>query len=64
LVGCKNAKAGSDEGESPAGRSHGRAAQRMTEVIGNEAKTIHRLLKWQVGKFKRNDENPLMLTSW
>jgi len=37
----------------------GRAAQRMTEVIGNEAKTIHRLLKWQVGKFKRNDENPL-----
>jgi len=37
----------------------GRAAQRMTEVIGNEAKTIHRLLEWQVGKFKRNDENPL-----
>jgi len=37
----------------------GRAAQRMTEVIGNEAKTIHRLLEWQVGQFKRNDENPL-----
>jgi exodeoxyribonuclease V alpha subunit len=37
----------------------GRAAQRMTEVIGNEAKTIHRLLEWQIGKFKRNDENPL-----
>jgi len=37
----------------------GRAAQRMTEVIGNEAKTIHRLLEWQVGKFKKNEENPL-----
>jgi len=42
----------------------GRAAQRMTEVIGNEAKTIHRLLEWQIGKFKRNDENPLDVTSW
>ena len=37
----------------------GRAAQRMTEVIGNEAKTIHRLLEWQIGKFKRDEENPL-----
>jgi exodeoxyribonuclease V alpha subunit len=37
----------------------GRAAQRMMEVIGNEAKTIHRLLEWQVGKFKRNEDNPL-----
>ncbi len=37
----------------------GRAAQRMMEVIGNEAKTIHRLLEWQIGKFKRNENNPL-----
>ena len=37
----------------------GRAAQRMTEVIGREAKTIHRLLEWQLGKFKKNEEEPL-----
>lgn len=37
----------------------GRAAQRMTEVIGREAKTIHRLLEWQGSQFKRNEENPL-----
>jgi exodeoxyribonuclease V alpha subunit len=39
----------------------GRAAQRMTEVIGFEAKTIHRLLEWTPDKngFKRDDKNPL-----
>jgi len=37
----------------------GRAAQRMTDVIGKEAKTIHRLLEWQGGKFNKNDESPL-----
>lgn len=37
----------------------GRAAQRMTEVIGSESKTIHRLLEWQVGKFKKNEDHPL-----
>lgn len=39
----------------------GRAAQRMSEVIGAEAKTIHRLLEWDPSKggFKRNEENPL-----
>ena len=39
----------------------GRAAQRMTEVIGFEAKTIHRLLEWVPDKngFKRDDKNPL-----
>ena len=37
----------------------GRAAQRMTDVIGREAKTIHRLLEWQAGKFKSNEDNPL-----
>jgi exodeoxyribonuclease V alpha subunit len=38
----------------------GRAAKRMTEATGMEAKTIHRLLEYnpQDG-FKRNDENPL-----
>ena len=37
----------------------GRAAQRMIDVVGNESKTIHRLLEWQIGKFKRNEENLL-----
>ena len=37
----------------------GRAAQRMTEVIGREAKTIHRLLGWKGGKFKKNEKTPL-----
>ncbi len=37
----------------------GRAAQRMGEVIGLEAKTIHRLLEFQGTGFKRCEENPL-----
>jgi exodeoxyribonuclease V alpha subunit len=39
----------------------GRAAQRMTEVIGKEAKTIHRLLEWepQKGGFKKGEEEQL-----
>jgi len=37
----------------------GRAAQRMMDVIGSEAKTIHRLLEWQMGRFKRDENNPL-----
>ncbi len=37
----------------------GRAAQRMTDVIGKESKTIHRLLEWQRGQFKKNEENLL-----
>ncbi|HHB76712.1 MAG TPA: recombinase RecD, partial [Desulfobulbus sp.] len=37
----------------------GRAAQRMSEVIGLEAKTIHRLLEYQGRAFKRNEENQL-----
>ena len=37
----------------------GRATQRMTEVIGREAKTIHRLLEWKGGEFKMNEDNPL-----
>lgn len=39
----------------------GRAAQRMSEVIGLPAQTIHRLLVWspQNGRFKKNEENPL-----
>lgn len=37
----------------------GRAAQRMGEVIGREAKTLHRLLEWQFGSFLRNEEKPL-----
>jgi len=37
----------------------GRAAQRMSEVIGREAKTIHRLLDWRAGKFVMNENNQL-----
>lgn len=41
----------------------GRAAKRMTEVTGREAKTIHRLLEVEPGQesltFKRNEKNPL-----
>ncbi|WP_020585534.1 SF1B family DNA helicase RecD2 [Desulfobacter curvatus] len=37
----------------------GRAAQRMSEVIGKPAKTIHRLLGWKAGGFKRNESSPL-----
>lgn len=39
----------------------GRAAKRLTETTGVEAKTIHRLLETQpaTGKFMRNEANPL-----
>lgn len=39
----------------------GRASQRMSEVIGYEAKTIHRLLEWAPSKngFKKSEEDPL-----
>lgn len=39
----------------------GRAAKRMNESVGIEAKTIHRLLEFdpRTAKFKRNHENPL-----
>ncbi len=37
----------------------GRATQRMSEVIGREAKTLHRLLEWKGGQFQKNEETPL-----
>ena len=39
----------------------GRAAQRMSEVIGDDSQTIHRLLVWQPnsGQFKKNEEELL-----
>ena len=39
----------------------GRAAKRMSEVTGHEAKTIHRMLKYSMkgGGFEKNNENPL-----
>jgi exodeoxyribonuclease V alpha subunit len=39
----------------------GRAAKRMAEATGREAKTIHRLLEFgpKEGRFKRNEANPL-----
>ena len=42
----------------------GRAAKRMSEATGHEAKTIHRLLEYsgEKGGFTRNQENPLDCT--
>lgn len=39
----------------------GRAAKRMTEATGHEAKTIHRLLEFgpKEGRFKRDEKKPL-----
>jgi len=39
----------------------GRAAKRLNEMTGHEAKTIHRLLEYSIHKheFLRNDRNPL-----
>jgi exodeoxyribonuclease V alpha subunit len=39
----------------------GRASQRMSEVVGFEAKTIHRLLEWAPDKngFKKSEDDPL-----
>jgi exodeoxyribonuclease V alpha subunit len=39
----------------------GRAAKRMAETTGHEAKTLHRLLEWnpQSGTFVRDPKNPL-----
>ncbi len=39
----------------------GRAAQRMSEIIGYESQTIHRLLVWQPmsGQFRKNEEEQL-----
>ena len=37
----------------------GRAAKRLSESTGLEAKTIHRLLEFQGGGFSRNAKNPL-----
>ncbi|MEI6334524.1 MAG: AAA family ATPase [Methylococcaceae bacterium] len=37
----------------------GRAAQRMGEVIGRDAKTIHRLLVWKGGEFQMNENTQL-----
>ncbi len=39
----------------------GRAAKRLAEATGREAKTLHRLLEWNpaTARFQRDDENPL-----
>jgi len=39
----------------------GRAAKRMSEATGHEAKTIHRMLEYSIqkGGFRKNDEHPL-----
>ena len=38
----------------------GRASQRMGEVIGRDAKTIHRLLVWKGGEFQMNEDSKLI----
>lgn len=42
----------------------GRAAKRMTEATGREAKTIHRLLEYSYGKegpyFQKDEDNPIL----
>ena len=38
----------------------GRAAKRMAEATGRDARTIHRMLDYKFGKFTHNEENPLM----
>lgn len=40
----------------------GRAARRMSETTGHEAKTLHRMLEFslQKGGFQKNDESPLV----
>ncbi|MBQ8200433.1 MAG: ATP-dependent RecD-like DNA helicase [Clostridia bacterium] len=49
------------EGEVVLCAPTGRAAKRMTEATGVEAKTIHRLLEYggDEGQFARNQENPI-----
>ncbi len=44
----------------------GRAAKRLSESTGQEAKTIHRLLEFdpQTMGFKRDAEHPLDLSCW
>jgi len=39
----------------------GRAAKRMSEATGHEAKTIHRMLEYSIqkGGFQKNEEHPL-----
>ncbi|MDR2464557.1 MAG: ATP-dependent RecD-like DNA helicase [Holosporales bacterium] len=37
----------------------GRAAKRLSETTGREAKTIHRLLEYADGSFQRNENNPI-----
>ena len=51
----------SREGEVLLCAPTGRAAKRMTEATGVEAKTIHRLLEYggEEGAFARNQENPI-----
>ena len=51
----------SKEGEVVLCAPTGRAAKRMTEATGVEAKTIHRLLEYggDEGQFARNQENPI-----
>lgn len=43
----------------------GRAAKRLSETTGKEAKTIHRILEYnpKVGEFKRNEAHPLRATA-
>lgn len=60
LINCMIHVLGNDENILLAAPT-GRAAKRMSDATGKEAKTIHRLLEFsgEFGGFVRNDENPL-----
>ncbi len=51
----------SSDGETALAAPTGRAAKRMTEATGVEARTIHRMLEYggDEGHFARNESNPL-----
>ncbi len=61
IINCILELLSSDENAALLCAPTGRAAKRMTEATGAEAKTIHRLLEYggEEGVFARNTENPL-----
>ena len=58
---CANFKGHMNSHEIKMGAPTGRAAKRITEVTGIEAKTLHRLLEFrpETGTFERNTTNPI-----
>ncbi|MBR2823699.1 MAG: ATP-dependent RecD-like DNA helicase [Clostridia bacterium] len=61
IINCILALLNQEEQETLLCAPTGRAAKRMTEATGTDAKTIHRLLEYggEEGAFARNADNPL-----